>query len=170
MIRFNGLRMIIIYPSLSSSAGDPSSLSSSSSSWSSAGGIIGRDGSLSESSSLLEIVALDLYRPAGSDCRCDVYKKKEIQTFLMKYKRKHTFDELGRFDRLVYEKKKHNKIKNQKISFFLLLIFVSVYLYYHFHNHLVHYRIIVHHYLAIFPHHWLLFYLIVFYDLIFFYV
>jgi hypothetical protein len=56
---------MIIYPSLSSS----------SSSSSSAGGITGRDGSVSDSSSLLEIVAFDLYLPAGSDCRCDVYIK-----------------------------------------------------------------------------------------------
>jgi hypothetical protein len=46
--------------------------SSSSSSSSSAGGITGRDGSVSESSSLLEIVSLDLYFPADFDGREEV--------------------------------------------------------------------------------------------------
>ncbi len=76
---------LIPYPSLLSSASSSSSSSSScSSSWSSAGGIVGRDGSLSDSSSLLEIVAFDLYRPAGSDCRWDVYTNNRNTTFLIK--------------------------------------------------------------------------------------
>jgi hypothetical protein len=46
--------------------------------------MVGRDGSLSDSSSLLEIVAFDLYRPAGSDCRWDVYTNNRNKTFLIK--------------------------------------------------------------------------------------
>ncbi len=78
---------LIPYPSLLSSTSSSSSSScscSSSSSWSSAGGMVGRDGSLSDSSSLLEIVAFDLYRPAGSDCRWDVYTNNRNKTFLIK--------------------------------------------------------------------------------------
>ena len=55
-----------IYPSLFSSSSPCSSSSSSS-----AAAITGRDGSLSESSSLLEMVSLDLYFPADFDERCE---------------------------------------------------------------------------------------------------